>query len=275
MNRDQIRLWQDAELPGRLELLRAACMDHRYPAHSHDQFVIAVFKNGAQKHKIARHSGIAYAGSVMVIPPGEVHTGESAQRNQLWEYCAYYPDAATLERIADDILGGSGELTFGQDVLFEDRVMATHLLAAHHTAETSPDVLERQCAVIDAFALLIRRYGQRRADAPQAAPRDGDIRRALDFLHESFVQRVTVDQIAGASGLSNYHFMRTFRAKTGLPAHRYVTQLRLKRAKELLAQGVGAAAAATDAGFFDQSHLINRFRDHFGVTPKEYAQACR
>ncbi|WP_408871604.1 helix-turn-helix domain-containing protein [Acetobacter oryzifermentans] len=35
------------------------------------------------------------------------------------------------------------------------------------------------------------------------------------------------------------------------------------------------AQTATSVGFYDQSHLINQFRRHFGVTPKQYAIASR
>jgi len=34
-----------------------------------------------------------------------------------------------------------------------------------------------------------------------------------------------------------------------------------------LVQGVAAAQAASEAGFYDQAHLIRHFRRHYGVTP--------
>jgi len=67
--------------------------------------------------------------------------------------------------------------------------------------------------------------------------------------------------------------MRTFQNMTGLSVHQYLTQLRLVRAKALLAKGVSAAQVASDVGFFDQSHLIKHFRAHFGTTPGVFAAA--
>ena len=109
---DDIRLRRDASLPGRLELLRASVTNHRYPAHQHDEFVIAAFLRGAQKHRISGHSGVAHAGCVMVIAPGEVHTGEGAEVDRVWEYCAFYPSIETLSDIAEDVIGGRA-VSFG------------------------------------------------------------------------------------------------------------------------------------------------------------------
>ncbi|WP_200944722.1 MULTISPECIES: AraC family transcriptional regulator [unclassified Aureimonas] len=276
MGKDRLRLWRDGGVFGKLELLSARCFRHRYPAHSHDEFVIAAFRRGAQRHQIVRHTGIAYAGTVMIIPPGAVHTGEAAERDGGWEYCAFYPEASVLERIADEWLGpGTGTLDFGRDVIFEDRVMTGHLLNAHRIAEMSPDPIERQCALFDAFGLLIRRYGQRTREPRTSPILDANIAPAIEFLREHFDRPLIVREIARVVDFSEFHFMRLFRAKTGLTVHAYLTQLRLQRAKDLLQQGTRPVDIAVDVGFCDQSHMIKRFRAHFGVTPGDFASACR
>ncbi|MET4247224.1 AraC family transcriptional regulator [Bradyrhizobium sp. LA6.7] len=272
--RDDMRLWRDASLPEGLELLRASCVDHRYPAHDHDEFVVAAFKSGAQRHRISRHEGVAYAGMVMIIPPGEVHTGEAAVRGEIWEYCAYYPSPALLERIADDVHGGGGGLDFGRERLQIDPTVAQILLNAHRVIEVATDPLEKQSVLLDALGLLIHKYGQRTRRGPRPSALDADIGRAIAFIHEHHARSLTVGEIADVAGLSEYHFMRTFRATRGLPVHRYLTQLRLDRAKSLLQRGVSASETALAVGLFDQSHLTNLFRKNFGVTPRAFALAC-
>ncbi|WP_255609603.1 helix-turn-helix transcriptional regulator [Methylosinus sp. Sm6] len=101
------------------------------------------------------------------------------------------------------------------------------------------------------------------------------MRRSIDYLEAHYREPVAVRDVAVVAGLSDYHFMRVFRAATGLPVHGYLTQIRLERAKALLAQGVGSAETAVSVGLFDQSHLIRHFRRRYGVTPREYAAACR
>lgn len=272
-NRNMMLLWRDASLPDGLEILRASCFDYRYPAHFHDEFVIAAFARGAQRHRVSRYEGVAEAGTLMIIPPGEVHTGEAAERERGWDYCAFYPSSAFLERIADDVLGGSGRLDFGRDILRFDPDLTRSLLKASAVIGNSADVLEKQCAAYDVFGGLIARYGERTRRGSRTASLDAGLKDAVAFLEAHLDGQVSVSEVATIVGLSEYHFMRTFQAKTGLTVHRYLTQLRLNRAKSLLARGVGAAETALSVGFFDQSHLINQFRRHFGVTPGAFARA--
>jgi AraC-like DNA-binding protein len=275
LRRDQMKLWRDTELPDGLELLRASCYDHSYPAHVHEEFVIAAFSRGAQRHRVLRREGGAEAGTVMVIHPGEVHEGEAATRDYGWDYCAFYPSARFLDTIADDVLGDRGELDFGNDVIRHDDAATRHLLRAHTIMTNTPDRMEKECAAYDAFGAIIARYGQRSRHSRASRVVRADVRRSIDYLEAHHAEPVAVGEAAAVAGLSDYHFMRVFRATTGVSVHRYLTLIRLNRAKSLLAQGTSAAETAVSVGLFDQSHLIRYFRQHYGVTPGEYAAACR
>jgi AraC-like DNA-binding protein len=67
--------------------------------------------------------------------------------------------------------------------------------------------------------------------------------------------------------------MRAFRAQYGIAPHAYLVQVRVNRAKRLLADGRSATEVALDAGFADQSALTRHFRRAFGVPPGAYARA--
>ncbi len=275
VKRDRIKLWRDSSLPDGLEILHASCFDHSYPAHFHDEFVIAGFARGAQRHKISRREGIAEAGTLMIIQPGEVHTGEAVERDRGWDYCAFYPSARFMERIADDVLGGQGHVDFGCDILRRDPTVTHLLLQASRRIGASPDILERECAAYEAFGAVIARYGVRSTRSIAPGMSNISTRSAIDYLQEHHGRPITVRDVASVVGLSEYHFMRSFRAGTGLSVHRYLTQIRLRHAKALLTGGVSAAETAICVGLFDQSHLINQFRAHYGVTPRAFVAASR
>lgn len=273
--RDDIKLWRDNGLSGGMEILRASCFEHSYPAHFHNEFVIAAFARGAQRHRVCRHAGVAAAGTVMIIHPGEVHTGEALQRDQGWDYSAIYPSEALVEEVAASVLGGRGCVNFGRDVMRHDPKVARGLLQASLLLTESEDPLEKECALFQVLGTIIGHYGQRTVRGAATRVLRADMRRATDFLQTAYHRPVTVAEVASAVGLSEFHFMRTFQASTGLSVHRYLTQIRLLRAKALLAQGVSAAQTALDVGFFDQSHFIRHFRTHFGTTPGAFGAACR
>ncbi|MDC0728656.1 AraC family transcriptional regulator [Phytobacter diazotrophicus] len=271
--RDDIKLWRDNELHGGMEILRASCYEHSYPPHFHDEFVIAAFARGAQRTRICRQKGVAAAGTVMVIMPGEVHTGEAVQRDEGWDYCAFYPSQSLINDVAETVLKGRGDVNFGTVGMRHDPRIARRMLHAAQVLNASDDPLEKTCVMYQILNILIGNYGERTVKGARQDVMRADIRKAIEFLHSCYAQALTVKEIATVAGLSEFYFMRTFQAMTGLSVHQYLTQTRLVRAKGLLSRGISASQVASDVGFFDQSHLIKHFRAHFGTTPGLFAAA--
>ena len=101
------------------------------------------------------------------------------------------------------------------------------------------------------------------------------VRRAVAYMHANLADSVRLEDIAGAVGLSVFHFSRTFRHATGLAPHRYLIQARTERVKVLLLESEQSLAAiAKDAGFSDQSHMSKVFRKITGTTPKYFRDTC-
>lgn len=273
--RDDIQLWKDKAFQGEMEVLRASCFDLSYPPHFHDEFVLAVFARGAQRNRVCRKTGVAAAGTVMIIHPGEVHTGEAVERDLGWDYSAFYPSETLVNAIAETLLPGSGQINFGREVMHHAPLMAKGLLQSASVLTYSQDAMEKECALFQLLSALITRYGQRTTRSGTMSQARADVRHAVEYLQEHYNQPVSVLDVASAAGLSEFHFMRLFQNTTGLSVHRFLTQIRLTRAKSLLSLGVSAAQTALDVGFFDQSHFSRTFRTHFGVTPGAYAAACR
>ena len=82
---------------------------------------------------------------------------------------------------------------------------------------------------------------------------------------------LSLENLAEESGYSRAHFLRMFRAATGLTPHHYVLDLRLRRAQERLGQaGSSIIDVAVSCGFSSQSHMTSAFRQHLETTPGEY-----
>ena len=97
------------------------------------------------------------------------------------------------------------------------------------------------------------------------------MRRARDHLAEQWDQPVSLATLSSVAGLSRFELVRRFRAQTGLPPHAFQTNLRIARARALLAAGEPAAAVAATCGFADQAHLTRVFKRAVGITPARYA----
>ena len=96
---------------------------------------------------------------------------------------------------------------------------------------------------------------------------------ARQFIHGNFAARVTLHEIAQASGRTKWHLARSFKEVVGVTIHDYLTLVRLAHAQHFLRMGSSPSVAAADAGFADQSHLTRKLRRNLGITPARYRVA--
>jgi AraC-like DNA-binding protein len=107
---------------------------------------------------------------------------------------------------------------------------------------------------------------------PEPSPPAHPVDVIRDYLQVHLADRVTLAELARATGLTDYAVLRGFRRATGIPPHRYLTQLRVRRAGELLRAGHSPVMVARAVGFADQSHLNRHFRRLVGVTPGTFTR---
>ena len=105
---------------------------------------------------------------------------------------------------------------------------------------------------------------------PASARSATAIQAVLRHIGENLNQPLTLSELAALTGLSMWRFATVFRQQVGVAPHRYICRLRLERAQALMRDGMPAATAASEAGFYDQSHLSRHFKNVFGMTPGQY-----
>ena len=139
-------------------------------------------------------------------------------------------------------------------VVFRDERLRRSLAAAHAALAAEPPGLAVDEAVLGAVDALRPHLapgpGPRRTRPEHAA-----VRRARRYLEERWAEPVALAELAAVAGLSRFELARTFRAQVGLPPHAFQLDLRVARARALLAAGEPPAAVAAACGFFDQAHL--------------------
>jgi len=119
-------------------------------------------------------------------------------------------------------------------------------------------------------AHLIQRYG---APRPRRAVAGSGLaawqrRRAMDLLRANLDGSVRLADVASACSLSVSHFARAFKASFGVTCHRWLTERRVERARELLAvKGTPLAEIAGQCGFGDQAAFTRTFHRLVGLTP--------
>jgi AraC family transcriptional regulator len=94
------------------------------------------------------------------------------------------------------------------------------------------------------------------------------MRRATEYLDAHLDGNIVLRQVAEVCGLSVSHFARGFKQTFRVPPHRWLTDRRVDRAKDLMTNsGEPLAEIAIQCGFADQSALNRSFKRIHGSTP--------
>lgn len=99
------------------------------------------------------------------------------------------------------------------------------------------------------------------------APRDERIRAAVMYIDANLSEELTVEDIAERVYLSKFHLMRRFKEETGQTVHEYISQRRLRIARDLIRQGESVTDVCFKVGFRSYSSFFRAYVKLFGMTP--------
>jgi AraC family transcriptional regulator len=104
----------------------------------------------------------------------------------------------------------------------------------------------------------------------------GQKRRLQEFVEANLDQELSLDDLAKVAAISVSHLKVLFRRSFGMPAHQYVIQRRVERARLLLGENkLPLSQIALEAGFAHQSHMARSMKRVLGVTPAALARLQR
>lgn len=245
-----------------------------FPEHAHAEISVDVcYENtsclatwqtatGRQLTRLLR------GGNVSVIAGGQPHASEWRQGA---EHLIFYLAPAFVEHAARDLLRKEPveivENRTAEDPLIRQLAGA---LRAGLKRGGPPERLYVESLANVLVVHLLRNYSadKKALREPTHGLSKGKLGRVVDFVTDNLQEDLTLSELAGAAGLSPYHFARQFKRATGLTPHRYVVLRRVERAKTLLSStNLSISDVASAVGFTHQSHLAHHVRRHFGVAP--------
>ena len=92
---------------------------------------------------------------------------------------------------------------------------------------------------------------------------------AEEFLHKGW----SPAKLAAMVNLSPSRLHQLFKAETGVPPARYLRQLRMRRARELLeTTHLSVKQVMACVGLTDESHFVRDFKKTCGLTPARYRE---
>ncbi len=94
------------------------------------------------------------------------------------------------------------------------------------------------------------------------------LRQVVSHIFRTYDQPLRLSQLARRCGMSPYHFCRYFRRHLGVSPLRFVLQVRLEAARQLLAETrLPPSVVAPMVGFSNYRHFRSLFQKRFGTLP--------
>jgi len=253
-----------------LDLLTARFDRHVYASHTHEQFSIGICVGGSEVIDYRGDHLRPGPGSIVVLAPGEMHTGRPAAPDGGYAYRALYPDPSLL---TEGTLGGGSP--YFPEPLLDDPELATALSRAHTELSACPDPLETESRLPWLLTALACRHSTSRVTTCVIPGAEAVARAVRDRLADELLSPPSLADLAADLGLSRYQLLRAFRTTMGVPPYAWLAQYRVGRARALLESGRRPSEVAAQVGFADQAHLTRWFRRVLGVTPAAYRNSVQ
>ncbi|MEO7982831.1 MAG: AraC family transcriptional regulator [Bacteroidota bacterium] len=263
---NQFNLWRSKEL-FTIDFASYSFSQHSFPRHFHQHYVIELVLQGTDDFYCAGKNYRAEPDQLVLINPGEVHTGSTVADTPL-QYFSLYPDRSALEQVAAAL-----DITIPRDFSFPKSLqrqsfLTQKLQALADSFISGKDKLLQQ----EYFFVFMQELLQQKAGKPGPAPhtKDQRVKQLTDFIHLQFREDISLQQMAGLVNLNPFHLIRLFKKNTGVSPYDYLLILRTEWAKQLLRKGYKVQEAALEAGFYDPSHLNRSLRKIAGTSPKSF-----
>jgi len=99
----------------------------------------------------------------------------------------------------------------------------------------------------------------------------GGLAAAVQYIQDNLDRHISIDELVQEACMSKSSFYRHFSDEFDMSPLEYITRERVVRARELLSDPENTVTSVSHAlGFSSTSHFIDMFKEHEGVTPKQY-----
>ncbi|VVO64679.1 HTH-type transcriptional activator RhaS [Pseudomonas fluorescens] len=267
-----IDLAQDADTG--IETLRAHFEGHAYDPHWHDSYLVGVTEQGVQQFNCRRARHQSTPGKVFLLEPGDIHDGEAPTEDG-FTYRMLYLDPQWLTRELSAVFDNApdnSQLSFANTLTTDVRLAHATSLAFQALHQGGLKIVRQ--AALDGLLERLTCHVHWRARYGDDPRLPSVAKKAREYLHANVHYDIGLDQLAAATGVDRFRLTRAFKAAYGLAPHAYLVQLRLAKARRLLARGEQPATVAMALGFADQSHLGRWFMRAYGLSPALYRKRC-
>ena len=251
--------------------------------HWHEELEIVLVEKGTGEFKVDLDSHILNKGDILIVPPFALHSMHPINNT----YCSWntmvfnlgmlnssVTDGCLIKYFAP-ILNNEHQLPFiiredcnGYIEIFNSLKEVFNCFNSKNTAFE----LRLKSLLFYLFSLLYENdLVLKKKIAPLTNEATHKIKIILNYIHENYMNELSINDIAHACNLSQYYFMKFFKKYLGMTCTEYINLYRLDMASKLLdITDKSITEISFETGFNSVSYFNKLFKEKFKVTPKEF-----
>lgn len=257
-------------------------LDFSYvPIHWHDEMELIYIKKGKGIITVDFKQYSVNAGTIMLIIPGQLHSIEQYEQEKMeYENIIFHPNILISKQtdtcntdFFQPLLSGKLSLP----VLYAPGMPFYHEIAAcvdanDEISKTNPEGYQLFIKS-QLFMLFFTLFNKCALEAPVKKDYKSleKMKLILKYVENNYMNKITIEDIAGEVNLSQSHFMKYFKNTMGSSFIDYLNEYRLTMASRLLVSSESSILdIAAEVGFDNLSYFNRIFKKRFGQTPSAY-----
>ena len=255
--------------------------------HIQEFYEICVISKGEGYHVIEDTVVKAKKGDVFIVPPGRRHAIRGGRTvdvhyihlspkffEQYLERMTELPTFLSLFEI-EPLMRMSGNtyrhLYLDEAALKSVTGIIEQLENKWQSDPASKLIVEGYIIVI--LTIFCQEYEKLQTIVGKNANNDKFFMDSISYVIKHYNEKLVIDDLAHAAGLSRTVYIKRFRETTGKSPKQFITHTRITAAKKLLATDLSISKIAEETGFYDAAHFMKTFLAITGTSPTEYRNA--
>ncbi len=250
--------------------------------HRHTFFELVYILRGTATHWMEQDPASLRAGDYFIIDPGSEHCYRDAEELELVN-CLFLP--AYIDRALEDCpslssLLSNQVLRFGvpvdirtADRIFQDTDGTVGRLIRQ--MELEYNARKTGCAeMLRCYLTQILVCAIRASEEAERTRVQHDVTIAIvDHLQQHYAQALSLTDMSRQFGYTPQYLSSLFHRDTGMTIQTFLQRLRVEAACRLMDSTLSISNIAQAVGYSDSKHFSKVFRQHKGLSPREY-RAC-
>ena len=233
------------------------------PPHIHERPIIGTMLSGSFNTEFRARVQQCIPASVFTEPAGERHANRIQRTGA--HVLVVQPDLEASDRLRP------------ASRLWEEISHLRHGAIADRARQLSREVRSPDAVspiAVEALVLEMIAFAARVDEGSRMGGRPPIwLAQARDLVHDRFLERLRIEDVAQAVAIHPARLARTFREHFHVPLGTYIRRLRIDWAiRQVGETDDPLSGIAARGGFADQSHLTREFRRRMGLTPARYRE---